>query len=246
METIIKKLLNLGYEVIRTIAQSSHRVVYQVRHISTDQCRIVKITLKIPCTPESNLREANILRSIRHRSIPMLYEYIEDDNFIILVEEMVCGVSLEALVLHQQLSLIQFNTICQELFLVFEFFHSQPLPLYYLDLKPEHIYVQESGIKIVDFDAARFRGDYSGEIRATTRFAPPELLCRDFSAEPATIDIFEIGRIMQFMSRHVDNRIINDDMRALIEKATAYEPTLRYSSVTEMQEDFQLALSSQI
>ena len=116
------------------------------------------------------------------------------------------------------------------------------------DLTPANIIVADDGAHIIDLGIARPLTDTANRNRDTTAlgtygFASPEQY--GFAPTDVRSDIFSLGRILGFMLTGVypdDTRytpLLSDDLhvtprlRAIVERATAFEPSARYQNVTQ-------------
>ena len=123
------------------------------------------------------LREAHLLSTLRHRSLPMLHASFSDGDRSYLVMEAVPGPSLEMRAVHGgPLTEAQVLRWGIELCEVLHFLHSQPEPIIYRDLKPANVLERaDTGeLVLVDFGVARrdhprrgrHRGGHAGLRRA--------------------------------------------------------------------------------
>lgn len=125
------------------------------------------------------------------------------------------------------------------------------------DLTPANIIVADDGAHIIDLGIARPLTDTADRNRDTTAlgtygFASPEQY--GFAPTDVRSDIYSLGRILGFMLTGVypdDTRytpLLSDDLhvtprlRAIVERATAFEPSARYQNVTQ----FARALTSPV
>lgn len=125
------------------------------------------------------------------------------------------------------------------------------------DLTPANIIVADDGAHIIDLGIARPLTDTANRNRDTTAlgtygFASPEQY--GFAPTDIRSDIYSLGRILGFMLTGVypdDTRytpLLSDDLhvtprlRAIVERATAFEPSARYQNVTQ----FARALTSPV
>lgn len=116
------------------------------------------------------------------------------------------------------------------------------------DLTPANIIVADDGAHIIDLGIARPLTDTANRNRDTTAlgtygFASPEQY--GFAPTDVRSDIYSLGRILGFMLTGVypdDTRytpLLSDDLhvtprlRAIVERATAFEPSARYQNVTQ-------------
>ena len=71
------------YEMIKDLGTGSSGSVTLVRHISMDQERALKKVPKASAFAESALSEARLLKSLEHPSIPRIFDFEEDDCFLL-------------------------------------------------------------------------------------------------------------------------------------------------------------------
>lgn len=96
------------YRIISTLGAGSSSTVYLAEHL------ILKVYRAIKCIPKDTVRrfsagseefplaEANLLKTLNHPGIPLIYDIDEDEHNIYMIEEFIQGDSLETLVLHQK------------------------------------------------------------------------------------------------------------------------------------------------
>lgn len=237
MRDSLQDILGRQYDLLGVIQHSHSKSIYLLKHYPTNSLRVAKCIDTYTHSPHECFTEARILRLLNSSMIPHLHDEIVTNHYYFLIEDYVPGISLEAYVLRQKLSLELFNLICLDLFDLFEYLHSRSVPVYYLDLKPEHIFVCNDGISLVDFGASSMGGVMPRCRQATPRFAPPELLKKDVFTCDATADIFGLGRTMLFLTRYASWNI-SDELMKIITQACRFEPSLRYQCVADMRLDF--------
>lgn len=228
-----KFILSGRYELLQLLGEGSDGTVYLARHRSLELERAVKVFPKKNDTPPLfAVSEANVLKTIRHPGIPTIYDLEEDQNNYYLVEEYIRGESLSQFLLHQKsISLNLFLQFCEQLCDIFEYLHTLiPNPILYQDLKPEHIIVSGTQLKLIDFSVSAFLADSGDDIQhfGNTAFSAPELS----GTGPLTraSDIYSIGRIMQYMADYVDTAV-SRNILTIIQKATSAAPEHRYETV---------------
>ena len=230
---INKNLILSGrYELIRPLGQGEAGSVFLVRQQSLEQYRAMKQFPKQTCAqPLFAISEAQILKSVQHPGIPTIYDFEEDESFYYLVEEYIQGDTLEQFLLHQQsISQNQFFYFCEQLCDIFAYLHTlRPSPILYRDLKPEHIIVCGTQLKLIDFSVASFAAISGKDFNrfGNVDFSAPEL----FTGSPATLscDLYSIGKIMEFMMPFLDVST-NRTIYPIIQKAISADPCLRYES----------------
>ena len=183
----------------------------------------------------SLLSEALLLKSLQHPAIPHVYDIEEDANYFYLIEEYITGTSLEAFLSHQSnISLNFYLEIALQLCDIFHYLHTQtPSPVLYLDLKPEHIIVCGTQIKIIDFNVATFLSK-SGNILnlfGNQDYSAPELF--DGASPNPSCDVYSIGKLMEFLSAYVDSPI-PPKLHQIIHKAAQKNPDCRFETVDSL------------
>ena len=222
------------YEIISTLGTGSFGTVYLSRHIILECYRAIKLIPKTNSMTDSLLHEAQLLKSLHHPGIPCLYDIEEDEKAYYLIEEFVEGESLEHFLLHQKtISHRTFLDLSLQLCNIFQYLHNlKPSPILYLDLKPEHIIVCGMQIKLIDFNVATFLSNLGNvfSLFGNTGFSAPEL---SLGTPNLKSDIYSIGKILQYLSNHVDARI-SPNIHKILKKATAEQTIHRLETVDDL------------
>lgn len=116
------------------------------------------------------------------------------------------------------------------------------------DVSPTNVIVAADGAHLIDLGIARFRVE--GATRDTTQlgtygFASPEQY--GFAQTDARSDVYSLGRMLGYLLTGVspaeaeryeaalaDAAVVSPDMRELVARATAMEPSARYQTVTAL------------
>lgn len=226
------------YTVTGLLGAGANSQVYLVRHQILKQDRAVKRIPKSLPGSSGFPMEAELMRSLKHPGIPIIYDIEEDDAYYYIFEEYVRGESLEAYLHHQEtISLNFLLQIGRQLCDIIGYLHAQPQPIIYQDLKPEHIIVYGDQIKIVDFGTASFFRNQENpyQMYGTTRYAAPEkrlgLTCDERT------DIYGIGMILRDMEAHLAPEQNHDFIMKVIERALKPEPDQRYANVGLLKQE---------
>ena len=222
------------YEIISTLGTGSFGTVYLSRHHILECYRAIKTIPKTTSMTASLLREAQLLKSLHHPGIPCLYDIEEDDTAYYLIEEYAEGESLEDFLLHHTtISQSTFLDLSLQLCNIFQYLHNlKPSPILYLDLKPEHIIVCGMQIKLIDFNVASFLSNLGNisSLFGNEVFSAPELTLGKPTLQS---DIYSVGKLLQYLSNHVDTRI-SPKIHKLLQKATAEHPNHRHETVDDL------------
>ncbi len=154
-------------------------------------------------------REANILVTLEHPSIPRIFDYFTHNERSYLVLEYIPGKDLEELLVQAQ-NFFPEEQIIQwaiELCDVLCFLHNhKPDPIIFRDMKPSNIMVnQKNHIILVDFGIAKnFRDGQKGTMIGTEGYSPPEQYRGEASPQA---DIYALGATLHHALTRKDPRL---------------------------------------
>ncbi|MEF9954610.1 MAG: serine/threonine-protein kinase [Clostridium sp.] len=189
------------YQICRDIGCGRNGTVFLAKHLALNEYRAIKRVRKNEQDGDGFLREAMILKSLRHPGIPIIYDLEQDQSYYYLIEEYLDGESLFDLV-KKQGNLTKAKTISYgiELCQIMNYLHSfKPNPILYLDLQPKNLLICDGALKLIDFDQA-VSAMFSGNLKkryGTVGYAAPE----QFTNEPLDVrtDIYAIGALLNYM-----------------------------------------------
>ena len=154
-------------------------------------------------------REANILATLSHPSIPRIYDYFTLDNRSYLALEFINGRDLEV-VLSQSDSFLGEDQVVGwaiQLCDVLSYLHNhKPDPIIFRDMKPSNVMVnQYNHIVLVDFGIAKpFQTGQKGTMIGTEGYSPPE----QYRGEASTqADIYALGATLHHLLSRRDPRL---------------------------------------
>lgn len=189
------------YRINRLLGEGGSGTVYLATHIKLDSLRAIKCISKQHPMFRDFLREAELLKSMNHPGIPIVYDMEEDEESSYIIEEYIEGDSLEQF-LHNSYP-ISFAAIVAygiQICEIIEYLHTRkPNAVYYLDLKPSHIIICKSQIKIIDFGTALYNFEKKELIQpvGTPGFAAPEQYNREKIGQET--DIYALGAVLYYM-----------------------------------------------
>lgn len=168
--------------------------------------RIIKKATGHTVYRESLMREADILRELRHESVPRLCDIEEKDDMFCIIEEYIEGKNLydfirEKGVLDQDGAL----EYAVRLAAVIEFLHfGNSFKVFHLDIQPKNIIISDEKVYLTDFGNSKTDRDFGKRQRmmATEGFAPPEQYDEDFATEADNgirADIYGFGAVLLYM-----------------------------------------------
>lgn len=204
-------------------------------------------------------REAHLLASLSHPSIPEIYDFFTFNERSYLVLEYINGKDLEAVITTSpgfipEPTLIQWMVeICD----VLAYLHGhQPEPIIFRDIKPSNIMInQDNHVVLIDFGIAKvFQTGQKGTMIGTEGYAPPEQY-RGEATQQA--DIYALGATMHHALTRRDPRLeapftfgerpiqqinpaVSTALAGIVTKALNYNAAQRYATAAELK----LALQS--
>jgi serine/threonine protein kinase len=199
-------------------------------------------------------REANILVTLNHPSIPKIYDFFSIDNRSYLVEEFINGRDLEAVLkstlepIKEDQVIIWSIQICD----VLEYLHThKPEPIIFRDIKPSNVMInQANNVILVDFGIAKmFKTGQKGTMIGTEGYSPPEQYRGEATLQT---DIYALGATMHHLLTHRDPRLeapfsfadrpihqinpaVSNELETIVNTALEYNPANRFVSSTDMK-----------
>lgn len=240
-ENMQQQILFGRYEVAGLLGAGANGRVYLARHRILGQDRAIKCIPKTVPDDSGFQSEAELLKSLNHPAIPIIYDLEEDDENYYLIEEYVAGESLEAYVLHQSTIPLDFVLrIGIQLCDVIGYLHAGPIPIIYQDLKPEHIIVYGNQLKIVDFGIASYISNEGNPYQSygTAEFAAPEKRLGLPCDERA--DIYGIGRILQFLEAYLPQEERTTRLEGIIQRAIANRLSRRFENTASLMKELEV------
>lgn len=172
--------------------------------------------------------------------IPCIYEAIEDDSGLILIEEYIPGRTLqEMLDADGPLPESRVVDYMVQLCAVLHSLHSSNPPIIHRDIKPSNIIITSDGIlKLLDFNAARCADDSAAKdtvLMGTPGFAAPEQF--GFGSSDAQTDLYALGILMNLLiTGELSHECkVSGPMEPVIRKCIMMERTSRYSTALEVK-----------
>jgi outer membrane protein assembly factor BamB/tRNA A-37 threonylcarbamoyl transferase component Bud32 len=251
------------YRIESVIGLGGMGAVYKVRDLhfadAAKYCALKEMIAKFSDesdqrTRYSNFqREANILASLGHPSIPDVHDYFVEHSRAYLVLEFVEGRDLEALLkdtqglFTEQLVGAWAIQLCDVLY----YLHTHKPPIIFRDLKPSNVILTpQDQIVLIDFGIAKtLLDDRKGTMVGTEGYSPPEQYRGTVSSRS---DIYSLGAMMHQLLTRSDPRYetpftfaerlptalnpsVSPMMEAVIMRCVEYDPEQRYADVLELR-----------
>jgi serine/threonine protein kinase len=200
-------------------------------------------------------REANLLATLSHPSIPRIYDYFTHEDRCYLVLEFIHGKDVEAIINEATGFLAEDQVLSWSIQLcdVLSFLHRhKPDPIIFRDMKPSNIMIDTDGdVKLVDFGIARtFQVGQKGTMIGTEGYSPPEQYRGE--ASPSA-DLYALGATIHHALTRRDPRLeppfsfaerplrrinsrVSVELEAVINTALSYNPSERFPDAEAMKE----------
>jgi serine/threonine-protein kinase len=201
------------YTTLRELGRGAMGVVYQARHNLTGQMVALKLIMPETATTRAAIdrfqREISVISQLRHPNIVELYEQGMTRGQFWFAMEYVAGTNLETLAKSDEgrYSIKQACRLTCQVLKGLEQAHH--LGFVHRDIKPENILISQTPeglvVKISDFGLAKsFRGvglsglTFSGEMRGTVPFMPPEQML-DFKTVTPLADLYATAATLYYL-----------------------------------------------
>ena len=245
-ERMLEEILFDKYRIIGLLGKGGTAKVYLTEHIKLNTLRAIKCIPKNHPDYDLQLKEARILKNLKHSCIPIIYDIEEDEECSYIVEQYVEGDTLNVFVkkmgtLNEDIIIHLALQLCD----LIQYLHSIPKPVLYLDLKPENIIIYENQLKLIDFGSAIYADEQvdSQHLYGTKGYAAPELYHKNKIDERS--DVYGIGMLIYYMVtgltptkgiHGIDNidsfRNCSKGLKLIINHCLKFNPSQRYASVS--------------
>lgn len=221
-----------------------------VRHIETGQIYVEKVLTQYDKSIYDWLQQSKL------PYVPQIYECMEEDGTLYLIEEYIQGITLETYI--EQFGCLDLDAagrVIEYLCRTLEKLHRHIPPVVHRDIKPTNIMLQGDfkkghgivSVYLIDFNTARVfdaERNRDTELIGTRGFAAPEQY--GFSQSDARTDIYGLGVLLNYM---LCGKLIRDGIYAdhqevsqIIRKATQIDPEKRYQTAEEMLDAMQQSM----
>ena len=263
--------LQSRYEILNVQGVGGMGAVYRARDLRFSAVeKIVAVKEMNNTAPDARLRrigiqnferEANILASLSHPSIPKIFDFFSDGQRSYLVLEFIEGETLEDLLEANPQPFTQEEVVEWALQIcdVLAYLHGHKPPVIFRDIKPGNLMIRlhDGRIMVIDFGIAKvFEHGARGTMIGTEGYSPPEQYRG--AAEPRG-DLYALGATLHHLLTGRDPRLeppftfherpirqfnpnISPELEAVVMRSLAYDVQERYTSSTEMA----LALSKAV
>lgn len=229
----LNEQLQLSYYEELSAINETHKV-YLVQHRETRKIYVKKIL---------DIYNRQVYEYLRFHPIPNtphIYEVMENENQLIVIEEYISGVSMEEYInngtlFSSEYTIEYIDKLCE----ILQGFHTANPPIIHRDIKPSNIILTSDGnLYLLDFNAAKYvNSDEEKDTRliGTPGYAAPEQY--GFGSSNIQTDIYALGILMQTMltGNPSTKATGSNPLSNIIKKCTRLEPTKRFASVSDLQ-----------
>lgn len=189
-----------------------------------------------------------ILKKLKNTNIPVIYDYFEMENRLIVIEEFINGNTLEETI--EEKNILEEKKVIEHIISLCDILneiHSLNPPIVHRDVKPSNIIITNEGVlKLIDFDVSRvykINENRDTVILGTEGYAPPEQF--GFTQTDCRSDIYSIGILMNVLTtgKHPREKENNGVLMDVIKKCTNLLADERYQNVRELKRDLEVKQS---
>jgi len=214
-------------------------------------------------------REARAAGVLSHANIVTVYDVGEEDGVPYIAMEYLEGATLTEIAAEGPLSIPQAASIIEQVLSALSYAHGHDVV--HRDIKPDNVFLLPDGrVKVADFGIARLASSSTmtqvGQVMGTPGYMSPEQVKGEPVGPPS--DIFSTGVLFYELltgtaafastsatsimykivheeprALHLINPGVPSNLEAVIAKATAKSPTMRYASAAEMKADIESGTS---
>lgn len=187
---------------------------------------------------------ADVYRSLMRHPVantPRVFEAVEDEGTLTVIEEYIDGSNLRDLLAQGPLPREQALNITEQLCRIVSDLHRRTPPIVHRDIKPSNIILTDDGtVKLLDMNAAKPVRDSESrdtQLIGTAGFAAPEQY--GFGASTAQTDLYALGVLLSTMVYGSFSRgsLGASAVDRIIEKCTRMDPGSRYASAEDLLRD---------
>lgn len=208
--------------------------IYFVQNSLDDKIYIKKILY-----PE-NRQIYEKLKELSSLNIPKIYDVIEEEDKLIVIEEYINGDSLEEkLIKYKKLPENMVINYAIELSNVLDILHTCEPPIIHRDIKPSNIIISNDNVlKLIDFDVSRIHKESTSsdtEILGTYGYAAPEQF--GFSQSDPRTDIYSFGITINMLltGKFPIDELYEGSLSDIIVKCTKLDPDSRFQSAKDLK-----------
>lgn len=224
------------YQLLRHIGSGAYGDVYLAKHLFLSTNRALKCIRKCQELNYNFYRETDILKNLRHPSVPIIYDIEENEDCVCIIEEYFEGESLNSLLSSKMLSYSEVINIISKLCDAVEYLHKNGI--LHLDIKADNILYFNGEIKLLDYGSALFEGESERNLTGTKWYAAPEMYNNTMTSVQS--DIYSIGVLMLLLAtrgKNIDDidKKVPRTLGKIIKKCLSHSKKDRFSDIGELK-----------
>lgn len=165
------------YQIIGQIGAGGGGVVYQGKHLRLNTDIVVKQLREEVRGKIDSHGEVDVLKNLKHRYLPRIYDFIENEEGVFTVMDYIPGEPLNQ-VIHNERRIPQKRALkwAKQLGEVLAYLHSQATPIVHSDIKPANIIITpDDDVCLIDFNISMaLDSHYSDSRGISAGYAAPE------------------------------------------------------------------------
>lgn len=220
----------------REIAElNNQHGVLMVQHIESKRVFVKKILTTY---------DVGVFRYLQMNPIPhtpRVYEAVEDNNTLIVIEEYINGTSLDTLLnTRGTLTEQEVRFIASQVCSILSDFEKATPPLVHRDIKPSNIILSDyMEVTLLDMDAAKHQNDIEyqdTQLIGTFGYAAPEQY--GFGPSDIRTDIYAVGALMNVMltGKFPNEKVAGGTLGSIIRRCTQMDAKDRYQTADELRQ----------
>lgn len=233
--SLLGTVLKERYYILESIGKGGSGSVYLARDMQLGVLWAVK-EISI-----SEKQEAKMMLKLSHPSLPKILDYVENEKRCYLVMEYIHGKTLGQLLREERrFSTSELLRYAREIADILAYLHNRKPPIYYGDLKPDNLMLDENNrLYLIDLGSAvNGYGSNYKNCRGTPGFAAPEQYNGKLNAQS---DVYAFGKTLSAL---IDkNKILslarNISVGYLIFRCCRKNPCMRYRNMEVIQKKLQ-------
>lgn len=252
---INEKVFEGKYEIIKHLGSGGMSSVYLARNVKLGSLWAIKVGNKKKNEKIDLLAEPNIMKNLNHPGIARVFDIVEDEENLYIIEDYIEGISLEdELNRAGKINEKDVTSWAKQITEALVYLHgNKPNPIIYRDMKPSNLILNKDGkVVIVDFGIAReFKQGSQGDTThlGTIGYAAPEQF-GGYQTDART-DIYSLGVTLYHLVtgkgpndppyvlkpiREINSQL-STGLEYIITKCTYQDPNMRYQSAAELLND---------
>ncbi len=171
-----QEIIDNKYELIEEIGKGGQGTIFLANHIRLKRKVVLKRIPGFTCHQELDRLEVDILKNLRHKNLPKVYDFVRQNDYVYSVIEYIPGKSLDQLAdegyrFKQKEVLRWMMDLCETLV----YLHNQKPAVLHCDIKPQNIMLSDTGmIYLIDFNIASYVSQDASFYGYTEKYASPE------------------------------------------------------------------------